>query len=100
MDEKSKIVDIHNIEIITNGSISELSSISNPNQIGSILKSEKNVGQITPLIMLINQNARNCQDKINCLIGIGADPYLTLNYYGRETNAFEIASRNRPNLNF
>ena len=101
MDKKFRIVDIDNIQIITNGSISELSTIDNPNQVGSIFDNDnqKTVSQITPLIMLVNQNANNGQEKINALLKIGADPHLKVNYYGKETSAFEIATKYRTNFN-
>lgn len=101
MDKKFKIVDIDNIQIITNGSISELSTIDNPNQVGSIFDNDnqKTVSQITPLIMLVNQNAINGQDKINALLQIGSDPHLKVNYNGKETSAFEIAAKYRTHFN-
>ena len=97
---KSKITGINNISIITNGSISELSTIDNPNQIGTIVNdSGKTLGQITPLIMIINQNGADCQKKINALIDAGADSNLVINYYGKDTSANEIVQKYRSNLN-
>ena len=49
--------------------------------------------------MLVNQNANNGQEKINALLKIGADPYLKVNYYGKETSAFEIATKYSTNFN-
>ena len=49
--------------------------------------------------MLVNQNANNDQDKINALLNIGADPHLKVNYNGKETSAFEIATKYRTNFN-
>ena len=67
-----------------------MNTIKNPNGIGKIIDENNNfISQITPLIMVINQNSKNCQDKIDTLLNIGADPNLKINYYGKDISASE-----------
>tara|TARA_B100000524_G_scaffold340510_1_gene233728 strand:+ start:2254 stop:2547 length:294 start_codon:yes stop_codon:yes gene_type:complete len=88
-NNKNKII-IDQSDIITNGTIEQLKTIKNPNGIGTIVDEDNNfVSQITPLMMIINQSAKNCQDKIDALLNIGADPNLKINYYGKNISASE-----------
>jgi intein-encoded DNA endonuclease-like protein len=88
---KNKIV-IQDNEIITNGTVSSLKSI-NPNVIGAVFNEQNiQVSEINALTIIINQNSKDCQDKINALIQIGADPNQMITYYGRKTCAKEIAA--------
>lgn len=94
--DKNKITGIDQKDIIVNGSIQDLATITNPNQVGSVLDSTNNViSEITPLIMIINQGCKDYKDRVKALVDIGADMNMNINYYGRETNAFEIATQYR-----
>ena len=96
-----KFIIISQNDIITNGSVEKLSTIKNPNEIGSVIDKDNNViSQITALFMIINQNSKYCQEKINSLLKIGADPHLKINYYGKEISAYELASDYRKSLTF
>ena len=71
-DEKNNII-ISDANIITNGSTSQYHLIKNINEIGTIMyKNNEKVSEITPLIMVLNQNKINCQDKVNEMINQGA----------------------------
>ena len=91
-NNKNKII-IDQVDIITNGTIEQLKTIKNPNEIGKIIDEDNNfISQITPLVMVINQNSKNCQDKIDTLLSLGADPNLKINYYGKDICAYDIIS--------
>ena len=83
-DNNSKIVGIDQIDILTNGSLEELKTIKNPNQVGTVRNKDDDTihGEITPLIMMINQGSKNWLERTNILIGLGADPNEKINYYG------------------
>ena len=44
-------------------------------------------------MMIINQRAKICQDKINALLNIGAVPNLKINYYGKDISASDVISK-------
>ena len=82
-DDKNKII-ISDANIITNGPTSQYHLIENINEIGTIMdKNNTKVSEITPLIMVLNQNKINCQDKVNEMINndkqIHIFLYLNLN---------------------
>ena len=88
----NKII-IDQSDIITNGTIEQLMTIKNSNEIGSIVDKNNNfISQITPLIMIVNQSSLDCQDKIDTLLSLGADPNLKINYYGKDISAYDIIS--------
>ena len=92
-NNKNKII-INQSDIITNGTIEQLLTIKNSNEIGSIVDKNNNfISQITPLIMIVNQSSLECQDKIDTLLSLGADPNLKINYYGKDICASDIISR-------
>jgi len=92
--KKNKIVDIDNINIIINGSIDDMSRITNPNQKGSVINKHTNskVSDITPMIMIINQGLSDYKDRLSALIDNGGDMDMSVEYYGRTTTAREIAT--------
>ena len=95
--DKNKIVGIDNINIITNGSIDDMSRITNPNQKGSVINKNTNskVSEITPMIMIINQGMSDYKERLSVLINNGGDMDMDVNYYGRTTTAREIATSYR-----
>lgn len=101
-NEKTCIINIDSsdVQIITNGEICQYNNIQNVNKIGKVVNKDTNMelSQITPLIMLINQNSNNCIDKINKLLELGADPDMIINYYGSKLNAFDIIKKYSPKL--
>ncbi len=96
-DMKNKITGIDNINIITNGTLEELDSITNVNQIGSIIEKDTDniISQITPLFMIINQRAKDYKDRVDILIKNGGNMDMEINYYGRSTTARDIAVKYR-----
>ena len=94
--DKNSITGIDQKDIIVNGSVEDLANITNPNQVGSVLDStNQTISEITLLIMIINQGCKDYKDKVKALINIGADMNMNINYYGRVTNALEIATQYR-----
>lgn len=89
-----------NLEIITNGSLDDLRTFQYPNQLMKIFTKDTQVekGEITPLVMVINQSCTSVQEKVNALIAAGADPTLSFNYFGKTTTAIEIANKHRPQI--
>ena len=90
----NKIEGIDNINIIINGSIDDISRITNPNQKGSVINkhTNSNVSDITPMIMIINQGLSDYKERLSALISNGGDMDMPVNYYGRTTTAREIAT--------
>ena len=87
INHKNKIVNISNIDIITNGSLELLATITDPNEIGNIENEEGDIiSQITPLFMVINQN-HNFKDKLDILVKNGGDLDMEINYYGNKKTA-------------
>ena len=93
-DSKNKIIDINDLDIITNGTLAELKNID-PNQIGHVVNSDSEIiSEITPLIMIINQNSRDMEERIAVLTNNGADMDLKIKYYNQEKSARDIYSIN------
>ena len=100
MENKNKIVGIDNIDIITNGSIEELGEISNPNQVGKVVSEDgSTISNITPLIMIINQGAKDYKTRVDKLVEIGGDLDMNINYYNISTTARELANKYRDGVN-
>lgn len=93
----NKII-IEDCGIITNGTPDQLKSI-NQNVIGNVVSEDgSHISEITALIMVLNQNAKTCQKKINTLIEAGANPDQKVSYYGKELSARDFASIYRKNV--
>ena len=90
------------LKIITNGSLEELKRLQYPNELMKIFSTDNQneQGEITPLVMIINQSSTNVQEKINALIFAGANPSLSFNYFGCTTTARELANKHRPQIIF
>jgi hypothetical protein len=93
MDIKKQIEGIDQIELITNGTLDEMKSITNPNEIGSVVDNTngKHLSYITPMIMIINQNKMDYRERLTHMISNDGDMDMEINYYGRQTTAREIA---------
>lgn len=84
---KNKIVNISHIDIITNGSLEELATVSDPNQVGNVVNDAGEViSEITPLFMIINQN-HNLKAKLEILVKNGGDLNKQIDYYGKKRTA-------------
>ena len=90
MQNEKKIVNIDNIYQITNGSIEELKLVD-PNQIGQVVDKEGNIlSDITPIIMIINQNKINVNQRLKIMKENGGDFDKKINYYGTQKSANDI----------
>lgn len=93
MDNDRKITNIDHLDILTNGTVDEIrNSVTNPNQIGSVINTKTNeqISQISPVIMIINQGLSDLENRINALSENGADLNMKIDYYGRQKSAHEI----------
>lgn len=100
-NDKNNIIGINrnDLNIITNGDINNITTISNVNQIGHVVNSENNnISEITPLIMIINSSRKGWRELIKRLINIGADPNMKIQYYGKELSANDILNKYRKNV--
>lgn len=97
MNKDTKITGIDEIDTVTNGSIDQLRNLKKPNQIGQVINKETNevLSSITPLILIINQNASDYRERVAALQAAGADMDMRVSYYGRDTTALEIATKYR-----
>jgi len=88
----------YDINIIHNYTIPKnLKTITQPNAIGTVIHKDTNkiMGNITPLIMVINAKRTMWREAVAYLVQIGADPDMMIEYYGRQTSAREIANTYR-----
>ena len=101
MDDKNTITGIPDIEIVTNGTPSEIQQLKDVSTVGSIIDKDNNcVSDINALFMIINQNARNGQEKLNALISAGANPDKSIMWHGVPTSAREFLAKTSRNLHF
>jgi hypothetical protein len=76
----------YDIDIIMNyENPTQLKNITQPNAIGIVFNKDTNqsVSNITPLIMLINSKKTHWEKAVECLVEIGADPDMMIEYYGQ-----------------
>ena len=99
--KKKRITGIDNINIITNGTLKDLEQVENPNQVGRVEYNDSNeyCSDITPLIMIINQNISDYKERLKVLIRKGGDMNKIVNYYGKQKSALDIEKQFR-NQNF
>ena len=99
-NEKNQIVGIDNIDVITNGNLEELGNISDPNQIGQVVSSDGTIiSNITPLIMIINQGARDYKSRVDKLVEIGGNLDMVVDYYNTNTTARDLSNKYRNGVN-
>lgn len=74
----------------------------NINAIGKVVDKDTNkeLSEITPLIMIVNASSKNVQKEIDDLLIAGADPDLEINYYNQQTTARKLALLYRKNIKF
>tara|TARA_Y100000991_G_scaffold197167_1_gene167463 strand:+ start:2433 stop:2759 length:327 start_codon:yes stop_codon:yes gene_type:complete len=90
--DKNKIY-IENADIFTNGTPEKYKSVD-VNVVGEIRNGKNEIiSYINPLIMVLNQHSRQCQEKIDALISAGADPDSKLEYYGKQLSFRDIAEK-------
>ena len=90
MNHKNKITKINNIYEITNGTLDELKEID-PNQVGCVVDENGNtISEITPIIMIINQNRKDMEKRLAILRENGGNFDKKINYYGTQKSANDI----------
>ncbi len=90
MRSKNKIINIDKLHEITNGTPEHLKHI-NPNQIGNVMSNtDENLGEITPIIMTINQNKKDKNKRLQILKDAGGDFDKKIMYYGVAKSANDI----------
>tara|TARA_Y100000992_G_scaffold35444_1_gene19824 strand:- start:1148 stop:1423 length:276 start_codon:yes stop_codon:yes gene_type:complete len=74
----------------------------NINAIGKVVDKDTNkeLSEITQLIMIVNASSKNVQKEIDDLLIAGADPDLEINYYNQQTTARKLALLYRKNIKF
>ena len=103
MTESKNRIEINDAYCITNGSPEQLESIQQPNAIGKVIQNDTNkeLCEITPLIMVINQSSSNVQEKVNALVKAGAVPDLEIRYYNNvKTTPRKLARKYRKTIQF
>jgi hypothetical protein len=97
MDKKTTIRGIDQIDIITNGSISSLKRVRNPNQVGQVVNMDTNevLSDITPMMMIVNQGAKDCVARVMALQICGGDFHKEISYYNRTESPYTIAMKYR-----
>ena len=89
-NNKNKITNINHANEITNGTLDELKQVD-PNQVGQVVDENKNiVSEITPIIMIINQNRTDMPQRLAILRENGGDFDKKINYYGTQKSAKDI----------
>ena len=74
---------IEYMSILKTGSVDDMKNITNPNQVGSIVDVNNNfVSYTTPMAIVIENNPKNYQDKIDVLIKNGGNINKIINYNG------------------
>lgn len=97
---ENKIFGINDIAIIINGTIEELGTISNPNQLGTVVSKDGTIlSNITPLIMIINQNAKDYKARVDKLVEIGGNLDMDVDYYNTNTTPRDLANKYRNGVN-
>ena len=96
-DREVKIINIDNLDIITNGTLEDMRKINNPNQIGQVIykDNEEIKSSITPMIMIINQGLKDYRQRLDIFVENGGNLDMEIDYYGRTTTARQIMNKYR-----
>jgi len=94
---ETNIINIDNLNIITNGSLQDLNKISNPNQVGQVIYKDNSEvkSDINPMIMIINQGLEDYKERLKILVKNGGDLDMKINYYNIETTPRILAKEYR-----
>lgn len=90
----TKIIEIDDLDTITNGTLQELATIKNPNQIGKVINLDDNnrvLSKITPLIMIVNQGCKDYKSRLEILEKNGGNLDMEINYYNQNISARTLA---------
>jgi hypothetical protein len=92
-DRNNEIVNIDNLDTITNGTLEDMSKIINPNQVGQVIYKDNGEVKtdINPMIMIINQGLNDYRERLEILVKNGGDLDMNINYCNRETTPRELA---------
>ena len=94
-DKNTTIRGIDQTDIIINGSIDELKTVREPNQVGQILNKDTNevLSEITPMMMIVNQSTKDCIVRVRALHSCGGDFHKKISYYNRKESPYSIATK-------
>ena len=92
-----KIINIDNLDIITNGTLEEMSKIINPNQVGQVIYTDNGEinTDINPMIMIINQGLNDYRERLHILVQNGGNLDESINYNNYETTPRILATEYR-----
>lgn len=86
----NKITNINHKKEITNGTVDDLKKVD-PNQVGYVVDENGNtISEITPIIMIFNQNRSDVSKRLAILRTNGGDFDKKINYYGTQKSANDI----------
>ena len=94
-NNKNKITDIDNIDIITNGTADQIKTINNADQVGHIIeKTTQNiVSETTPLFMIIVQHRKGWEELLNIFVQNGGNLDRQINFWGSQVSARMLLQR-------
>ena len=94
-NNKNKITDIDNIDIITNGTADQFKTINNADQVGHIIeKTTQNiVSETTPLFMIIVQGRKGWEELLDILVQNGGNLDRQINFWGSQVSARMLLER-------
>jgi len=94
-NNKNKITDIDNIDIITNGTADQFKTINNADQVGLIIDTttQNILSETTPLFMIIVQHRRGWEELLNILVQNGGNLDRRINFWGSQVSARELLQR-------
>ena len=94
-NDKNKITDIDNIDIITNGTADQFKTINNADQVGLIIDmtTQNIVSETTPLFMIIVQGRKGWEELLNILVQNGGNLDRQINFWGSQVSARELLQR-------
>lgn len=94
-NDKNKITDIDNIDIITNGTADQFKTINNADQVGLIInKTTQNIlSETTPLFMIIVQHRKGWEELLNILVQNGGNLDRQINFWGNQVSARQLLQR-------
>ena len=88
--DRNKIIKINNIFEIINGTLDDMKQVD-PNQVGHVVDvNGKYLSEITPIIMIINQNRKDMRERLAILKENGGDYDKKIDYYGKQKSANDI----------
>ena len=94
-NNKNKITDIDNIDIITNGTADQFKTINNADQVGLIIDTttQNILSETTPLFMIIVQGRKGWEELLDILVQNGGNLDRQINFWGSQVSARMLLQR-------